>query len=428
MIKKTTLQKKLVLAALSAALTLTCAEIGLMVFQSLFPLNLVPTHYTKTVGVVNWPGYSGCYDREGFSCYTINSGGWRDIEHALQKPERTFRIAVIGDSYVEALQVELEKTFWKTLESKLKGSGKKVEVLAFGMSGFDVAQAYYVLMHHAIPYQPDLVIFVFRPSNDLRDAVRRLKNIPWKPYFHLNDNGNLIPDRSFVKYIERQNRPSMLIYRKLRNSSRVFTAADLALKNFMSRSWKTEKRKTRSKGKKTSKQSKFKAQASLSGKSIYAKPQAGGPYDLAWKVSEKLILAMREMARRNKAGFVVVGATGSDRLYERKIQPDFNPFYPEERMSAFAEKNGCTICHWLTGWLKREKMGYSFTVLSRISEEDTGTKMAMLKSRNRFSLFWKNAGCFPERLLPAPPGNTPDTIFGASTTKPSSPLSSGPFE
>src|SRR5438552_2622971 len=78
-----------------------------------WPLNLVPTNYIETVGTTNWPGHSGCYAREGRSCYTINAEGWRDVAHELAKPPGVYRIAVLGDSYVEALQVELEQTFWK---------------------------------------------------------------------------------------------------------------------------------------------------------------------------------------------------------------------------------------------------------------------------------------------------------------------------
>jgi len=41
----------------------------------------------------------------------INSLGWRDFERARGKPEGAYRIVAMGDSYVEAFQVELESTF-----------------------------------------------------------------------------------------------------------------------------------------------------------------------------------------------------------------------------------------------------------------------------------------------------------------------------
>ncbi|HEV7700344.1 MAG TPA: hypothetical protein VGO43_08965, partial [Pyrinomonadaceae bacterium] len=52
------------------------------------------------------PNMSGWYTREGRSFVEINSDGFRDVEHTVAKPDGTYRIAVVGDSYVEALQVE----------------------------------------------------------------------------------------------------------------------------------------------------------------------------------------------------------------------------------------------------------------------------------------------------------------------------------
>ena len=42
---------------------------------------------------------------------TINSHGWRDRERSLIKPSNTFRMACLGDSYLDAFQVELDSSF-----------------------------------------------------------------------------------------------------------------------------------------------------------------------------------------------------------------------------------------------------------------------------------------------------------------------------
>src|SRR5664279_5650272 len=65
----------------------------------------------------------------------INSRGFRDRERSYDKPVNTVRIAVLGNSWTEAMQVPLDKTFTSLLERKLIEcscfGGKRVEVLNF---------------------------------------------------------------------------------------------------------------------------------------------------------------------------------------------------------------------------------------------------------------------------------------------------------
>src|SRR5882757_5111470 len=123
-----------------------------------------PVFYTtdETRGYALAPNMQGWYRKEGETYITINSDGLRDVEHQIAKPENTFRIAVIGDSYAEALQVNLNETFWKILEEKLNGcgsafDGKKVEIVNFGVSGYGTAQEFLTLKGKVWKYSPDLV-------------------------------------------------------------------------------------------------------------------------------------------------------------------------------------------------------------------------------------------------------------------------------
>ena len=49
----------------------------------------------------------------------INSHGWRDRERRVEKRPPSYRVAVIGDSYVEAFQVEEDSTFLSIAEREL---------------------------------------------------------------------------------------------------------------------------------------------------------------------------------------------------------------------------------------------------------------------------------------------------------------------
>jgi hypothetical protein len=127
----------------------------------------------------------------------INSRGLRDVEHDLQKPPGTFRILVLGDSYVEALQVELEQTFGRLLERDLRSRlGRPVEVISAGVSSWGTDNELQWFRHEGYRYQPDLVLLAFTSSNDVRESYAPYNRLdPWanlsKPSFELTDGGRL---------------------------------------------------------------------------------------------------------------------------------------------------------------------------------------------------------------------------------------------
>src|SRR5207245_3807231 len=86
------------------------------------------------------PGMEGWQRDEGRAYVKISSQGLRDREHPLAKPAGTYRIAVLGDSYAEAMQVSQEKAFWWLLPERLQAchfaGAKMVETINFGVSGY----------------------------------------------------------------------------------------------------------------------------------------------------------------------------------------------------------------------------------------------------------------------------------------------------
>jgi lysophospholipase L1-like esterase len=117
----------------------------------------------------------------------MKSHGFRDRERTYEKGKDVFRIAVLGDSMTEALQVPLDKAFPYVLEEKLNSENdKRFEVLNLGVSGFGTAQEYLMLKHYGLEYKPDLVILEFCIINDVRDNSSTLRDDPSRPYFVLN--------------------------------------------------------------------------------------------------------------------------------------------------------------------------------------------------------------------------------------------------
>ena len=114
----------------------------------------------------------------------------------------TFRIAVLGDSYAEALAVPMEESFWWVMQDRLNACAafgkKRVEVLNFGVEGHGTAQELLMLEHYVWDYSPDLVLLAFFAGNDPRNNSKVLEPEKGRPFFLLK-NGRLELDTSFVE-------------------------------------------------------------------------------------------------------------------------------------------------------------------------------------------------------------------------------------
>jgi len=111
---------------------------------------------------------------------TTNSESLHDTEHSFEKKAGVYRILCLGDSYVEAFQVPLEKAFFKQLEKELNMDprkpfgGKKIEMIAIGHSGYGAIQEAAELSRLGLKYSPDLVLVFLTTQNDFKDDLFRL--------------------------------------------------------------------------------------------------------------------------------------------------------------------------------------------------------------------------------------------------------------
>ncbi len=191
----------LALLAGSIVLAIIALEVGLRVAGISFP---VFETYDPVRGSALRPGKSGWYRKEGTAFVEVNSAGYRDVEQTLEKPPNTFRIAVIGDSFVEARQVDLADTFWKRLEQSLASCPyleSELQVLGFGLGGHGTAQQLLTLRTDVLDYAPDLVLLAFFAGNDVSDNSNRLmsgRGRKGRPFFVL-DGQDLALDNSFTE-------------------------------------------------------------------------------------------------------------------------------------------------------------------------------------------------------------------------------------
>ncbi|MDP6060048.1 MAG: hypothetical protein QGH33_14205, partial [Pirellulaceae bacterium] len=97
---KRTIVARLLLVCGGLLIGLLLTEVMLRVLGIAYPLPYLPDVY---VGSRLQPGFSAWFTEEGRAYVQINRAGFRDREHELKKPADTFRIAVLGDSFAEAV-------------------------------------------------------------------------------------------------------------------------------------------------------------------------------------------------------------------------------------------------------------------------------------------------------------------------------------
>jgi len=130
------------------------------------------------------------YAREFSVPIKINSLGFRDLDRKLEKPSGVYRIALMGDSFVEALQVPFSKTAGQLLEEKLnknftnRASGiHKFEVLNFGIGAHGADQAYLTYLKYAKKFSPNYVFLFFFDTHIWRTWANT-----WCSNFGTNEN------------------------------------------------------------------------------------------------------------------------------------------------------------------------------------------------------------------------------------------------
>lgn len=102
--------------------------------------------------------------------FSTNSFGMRDREYPKQKPANTIRVAIIGDSFAMGSGVNDEENYPAVLETLLADgvNGQSVEVLNFGVGGYNLWNYEAVLSERAMAFDPDVVVIGFCGGNDFR--------------------------------------------------------------------------------------------------------------------------------------------------------------------------------------------------------------------------------------------------------------------
>jgi hypothetical protein len=170
----------------------------------------------------------------------FNTWGFRDLPREMDGIN-TPRIAVLGDSFTEAVQVSAESTFTSQVEKKLNS---KVEVLNFGVSGTGTGHSLRLYQEVVRTFSPNAVLLALYYGNDIRNNSLELETTYRNEnnlgpantagFFRIDPDSELVPVPTIK---EQSNQPNSLrhwlskdsiLYLMLRNKWRSIQREQLA--------------------------------------------------------------------------------------------------------------------------------------------------------------------------------------------------------
>jgi hypothetical protein len=135
------------------------------------------------------PDYEGSFKR---ATLKTNRWGFRDRDYEKEKPDGTYRIAVLGASITMGSGIENDETFENIVEEELNAhlgfrGHDRVEILNFSMAGYAVLQSMRAMEVKALDFDPDMILCVVHVNEDvmvrraLRAAISQGRDLgyPW---------------------------------------------------------------------------------------------------------------------------------------------------------------------------------------------------------------------------------------------------------
>jgi hypothetical protein len=150
----------------------------LVLFRFVLPASDVPRNAFVNEVVRYQPGQNGVWRvRDEIAApFKINAQGWNSPlpDYPVERKPGVSRVAFVGDSFVEALQVPFDKTFAEVVGDRLAVKGT-VEIQRFGVAGAPLSQYLQMVEREVEQRRPDRIVvmlvhndfdesFVFKPG------------------------------------------------------------------------------------------------------------------------------------------------------------------------------------------------------------------------------------------------------------------------
>lgn len=330
--------------AAAAVLALSVVEAGLRIADTRSEMATAFRMDDERRGWALRPGFAGWVTAENKVWVQINSDGLRDRERRREKPAGTIRVAVLGDSYIQAVNVPIEKAFTSFLETRLASCaqplGRQAEVINFGVSGYGTAQELLTYRHHAAAYHPDIVVLAMYLGNDIFNNSRELNESDGHavPYFVLRD-GKLVAD---TREVEDTTAATLPWYHRVRMSvTERFITAKLVYNGYAL---------LRAPFVPLQVVEVAPPSASEASDLVY-QPEPGQAADEAWRVTEALVRELADEVAANGSELWVVTLSTAEQVHpDLSVRRAFaqlvgvdSLFYPDHRIRDFAQAHGIPV-------------------------------------------------------------------------------------
>jgi hypothetical protein len=320
--------------------------VGLLLAEIILEgLGAVPSFqtYSASRGWRLRSGATGWQSREGVAHVAINADGRRGPRVAPAKPPGTLRIAVLGDSFVEAIHVPYEDSVCAVLTRELARrcpGGARVEVLNFGVSGYSTAQELLTLREEVWRYAPDVVVLAVFTGNDISDNSPLLDSGTYfngercRPYFRYQDGG-LVLRTAFA------GDGLFPLYCKLNFEGRRFAVLRLMGTGAEVLARQAER---------LSGSDRLPGSEPGLDDAIYA-PPADDAWRDAWDITERLIVTVAQEVAVRRARFLAVTLSNPvqvypDEAYRRRYLAAVHGtdiFYPDRRIETLGARHGFEV-------------------------------------------------------------------------------------
>jgi hypothetical protein len=234
--------------------------------------------------------------------------------------------------------VPVHATLTRQLEGLLNaGGGERTEVINAGVGGFGTTEAYLLLKHEAMKYDPDVVVLVFYMGNDITNNGFRIQGSPGgrtRPFYVLDDDKQL----RLLSFTYRPRRQEGWV-EALRRESLLFGVLDTGV---------FAKTPTLS-ASESGELDQFTRTLIEQHMPVYRETLSSSWRD-AWAVTEVLLDSMRDQAEANGGQFLLVNAPSKWEIYaedweelrarHRLTESGWDFDAPNRRLADIAERRG----------------------------------------------------------------------------------------